>query len=356
MGVDTRIVGVGSSKPAELLRKDRGNGQIVYTEEIRDTSATSIPAFNPTFGISLNQNGAFGGTPVGIHNGIDSVLWTGSQIVGNKVTFDSTDEAFAGTKSVKINNPSVSDVWQFDKGSNQDLSSYSAISFKVFVESNWGVGDNVILYGWDTTTSSVVGVAVNISNYFNETSFGVWQSAVIPLSELGLVDETIDAIRMEQAEKSGPAATFYIDNMQIEESGGGIEYIIRPDAGTIFESKAIVYQWVGVGTGTAAYAYDQIGQIASLSNGLVLRAEAAGVVLFASTFRQLSDFTFSGANVVSVVDDGTNTMVTLNLLNLFGQGQTLDSRSNDFLSVTVNDDLSSLLEFRILVQGNEEII
>jgi len=50
---------------------------------------------NDEQGADLNQNGAFGGTPEGIHDGVDSTLWTASTIVGTKFTFDSTDRAYA---------------------------------------------------------------------------------------------------------------------------------------------------------------------------------------------------------------------------------------------------------------------
>lgn len=356
MSINSRIVGVGSSKPAELLRKGRGTGQIVYTEEIRDTVANGLPLLNPIFGLALNQNGAFGGTPVQVHNGTDTVLWTGSNISGNKVTFDSTEQKFTGTKSVKVDNPNSLNTWQFAKGSSQALTGYTAITFKIYVDSNWGSGDSVTIFGWDTGTSTIVGVAVPIDDYFNESQFGEWQTVAIPLLDLGLENETIDAIRMQQALKSGAAATFFIDVLQIEQTGGGIEFKGTPNAGTTFEVKSIVYQWVGTGTGGAAFSYNKIGHIAKLTNGIVVRAQIEDEAVFTSTFTQLSDFTFSGANIMSVVDDGTNTMVTLNLLNQFGQGQVLKSGSNDFISATINDDLSGLDEFRILLQGNEENI
>ncbi|HUU35357.1 MAG TPA: hypothetical protein VMW48_14935, partial [Vicinamibacterales bacterium] len=37
---------------------------------------------NDTYGADMNVNVAFGASPVGVHNGIDSVLWTGSAISG----------------------------------------------------------------------------------------------------------------------------------------------------------------------------------------------------------------------------------------------------------------------------------
>ena len=88
-------IGDGVFKIAGFNPKTEGrsgeSGLLVYTVPREQPIPKILPFINDTYGAAMNQNAAFGGTPVNIHNGIDSVLWTGSEPIGTKVTFDSTD-------------------------------------------------------------------------------------------------------------------------------------------------------------------------------------------------------------------------------------------------------------------------
>lgn len=71
-------------------------GAVVYQERLLQFNPEVHPFLNDDFGINMNQNISFGGTPVGIHNGIDSTLWTGSNIAGASVTFNQDDDRAHG--------------------------------------------------------------------------------------------------------------------------------------------------------------------------------------------------------------------------------------------------------------------
>ena len=165
--------------------RDGESSMIVYTIPREQPIPKILPFLNDTFGSAMNQAVGFEGTPVNIHNGTDSELWIGSEISGTSVDFDSTNRSFSGTMSVRANSPDVGDVWQFAKGSDQDLSGKSALTGEININRRWNAGDSVAVYGWDTGTGLIVGNQVFIENYIDETSFDVWMNMVIPLSDMG---------------------------------------------------------------------------------------------------------------------------------------------------------------------------
>ena len=55
-------------------------GLVVYTKDILPRQFTPGPLLNSDFGISLNQNAAFSGTPDRVNDGNDTTLWTLSNV------------------------------------------------------------------------------------------------------------------------------------------------------------------------------------------------------------------------------------------------------------------------------------
>jgi len=122
-----------------------------------------------TYGVEMNVNGAAGGTAIKVHDGTDTSLWTATDIVGGgKTTFNSTDRnhTTGGTKSIKVDNSPVGDIFQLDKGSDQDLTGHISVTMWINVDKDWKAGDAVDFYGWDTTGGTQVGTKVDLSDYF----------------------------------------------------------------------------------------------------------------------------------------------------------------------------------------------
>ena len=101
-------------------------------------------------------------------------------------------------------------------------------------------------------------------------------------------------------------------------------------------------------------AYNQLLGISALSNGITLQQIQNGKVNFSITLRQLSDFFDTGLDIINLVSDGTNTMLTLGIL--LSDAIILEGPLEDnFLSLTVNDDLSGLLLFTAATRGAVEV-
>ena len=91
MSLPVKIVGTnGTARTVEAkmhVKEDVPVGVLAYTEPYREFDTRIAPFINPELGASMNVNAAFGGTPILVHDGEDTVAWTGSNIVGGKVNF-----------------------------------------------------------------------------------------------------------------------------------------------------------------------------------------------------------------------------------------------------------------------------
>ncbi len=340
-----------------MIKRNGEQGPVVFTEALRQFDSVLQPAFNPMFGIEMARDFSFGGTPVGIHDGIDSTLWTASAIVGAKYTFDSTDQANSGTKSIKTDKANVGHVMELDRGSDLDLSAYVAITLFVYVDNGWSPGssDSVEIYGWDTGTSMQIGDAVMLEDFFNETVFGTWHKVTIPLTNMSLESATIDALRVEIVSKSGSGPLFYIDDMQVEQTGDSATFKVEAPAGKLFLVENISFSFVDaldtalLNNSMYNLSYDKILGEAALATGIVFQRSRKGVILFSASIKTIGDSIKFGATLKNVISDGTNTCITLE--TVFGEPLMIDPRSKDSISIILSDDLSGLISFTSIAKG-----
>lgn len=345
--------GKGTGRQAHLHKENGFTGVIAFTDPLRTFESILRPFTNDSFGIQLNQNGEFSGTPEGVHNGIDTVYWTASNISGTKVTFDSLNRPRSGVKSIYADRMNTSDVFQIDKGSDIDLSNYTAIRLYLNVDSDWGAGDSVSMYGWDTAGGTQVGDSILLEDYFNFFDFDVWNSLTIPLTDMNLEAETIDAFRIEVVSSSGTKPRWYIDDFQIEETGTPIDFTAEPRQGYRFTATGIRVSIVDTITLTNL-SWDKFFSLTKLSNGIQYQRQTLGDIRVSFNVRCLEDLLWVGFDVSNQETDGADSIMTFDFS--FTQPFTLDSRAGDFVALTINDDLSSLLSFRAILFGREELL
>ena len=348
MANDVRIIDhSGSKKGVHVYEsfKDDKAGAVVYTRTLDDYIPVFVGITNDTYGSAMNQNAAFGGTPVGIHNGGDTTWWTGSNISGVNVDFASTVRFRTGAAAVEVNNPALTDTWQFAKGSPQALSGYTALSMFINIDKDWSAGDSVSIYGWD---GGVVGTPVLLENYMDANSFDNWQSVIIPLEDLGLTTSTIDSFRMQQVGRAGKAGLFYIDDFQIEETGGGIPYTVQASAGKNFLIEAVRLTMVNDITGTATRQYDNFFGV-SLPNGINIERTSDGVQVIGRSLSTIYDFYALGYDKVLLEEGATQSILAIQIE--FQEPVLLRSSENDLLTLRINDDLSGMLEMSATAIG-----
>lgn len=357
MGISAFITDPKTKTRAEVdTTKGERNAAVVATRPLKIHAPHFGYFLNSDYGSDMNQDAAFGGTPEDVHNGTDNVYWTGSAITGTKFTFDSTDQAKTGTKSVKTDNAAVGNTAQFDKGSDLTVSGYTAISLYIYVDKDWASGDNIELYGWDTGTG-LVGNAVGLQDYFNWEVFDTWQAMAIPLADMGLTAGTIDALRFQIVAKNGKSPKFYLDDIQVEETGTPISYTMEPAKGTWLHLQnlrtiAVAAYDTDESDGTLpGLAWDDLLGV-TLTNGLVYQRWSLGEVSYSTTIYGLADYAQFALASWDAVHDGTDTMIVID--GLFAPNTVLKAEELDKMVFIVQDDLSNFLRLRVSVRGYVE--
>ena len=357
MAIKSQITGKNNNISADVIVNDECDCKAlaVATTPYRKFE-NSIRFFtNSLYGSDMNQDASASGTPDKIHDGTDSVLWTATTISGVKFTFDSTDQnhTAAGSKSIKSDGASVGNVFQIAKGSNVTMSNYNVFTMWIYVDSNWGTGDSVSFYAWDTATNSQIGDSILIENYFDITSVGVWQKLSIDIDDLGAASSStiVDAVRFQIISKQSVAPLFYIDDIQLEESSGLIAYTLAPNKGEWLHVEEFTISFADAYAGILADAtmpflsYDKIlGE--TLTSGINYQREQDGVIRFSQKILNIIDFLqLAGTEISATGSDGVNTWLVLRVKHI--EPLVLKYKNNDKLIFTISDNLSGLLHFRI---------
>lgn len=307
----------------------------------------------------MNVEIVFTGTPAKIHNGLDSVLWTASGIVGSpRWDFNSAVQAYVGTHSIDATGTVGGDVSQFDRGANIDLSNYSTLTGWVYITA-YSTGAGVEVYGWNTGTGMQVGNSVDMVNYTDLQLLNTWQKFAVPLTDFDLASSTIDALRMKVV-KGVQNPDFYLDELQIEEVGTPTDFLVKPRAGTWLYITAFnilcvdAYDTTLVDNSMPKIPYEGFLGVPSLAAGLQVRRVQNGKILFSAVFRDLIDFLgLADMKVLGYGSDGTDSWLKL--------GQTLaypvvlKAENDDKFIYTVRDNMSGLKKFWISVSCYEEI-
>lgn len=366
MGLKTYITDVANNLKTSVdnAAGKEENSLVVATRPLKEFN--NRPFFFATSEGSkdMNINVSFGGTPAKVHDGIDSVLWTGSSIQGTSFTFDSAlqNHTGAGAKSIQIDNAAVDDVLQLAKGSDLDCNSYSAITLWIYVDKDWVPGDSIEFYGWDTGTSSQIGDEIKLEEHFDYSILDTWQKVAIGLDDMGdLATSTVlDALRLRIVSKAGvKSPKFYIDDIQFEETGEPVDFIVEPKKGTWLYLTAFDITVVDAYDATLAsnsmpkISHSGFLGVSALTIGLQAKRTQLDTVMFSATFKNFIDFMgLPKTKVVGYGSDGTDTWVKTS--QEMAVPLILKSEYGDKFTYSVRDDLSGLKKLWISVACYEE--
>ncbi len=297
-----------------------------------------------------------------IHNGTDNIYWTASETGSGKFTFDSTDQAQTGTKSIKYDNGNNNDVLQLTRISDITLTDYISLTLWIYVDKDWKAGDSIEIRGWDTGTGTIVGGSVKLEDYFTWNIHDTWHKISIPLTDIGLTGETLNSIRIEIIANEGKQPKFYMDNIQFEGLSGDTElgeFVVEPDLGTWFHVDQLTISIADNIAGTVAngtmpgLSYNKMLGETALSNGLLYQRIHDGITIDPIIIKQLSDWLqFPKVNLASAISDGTNTFISINASYL--ETVVLKAENKDKLRILISDNLSGLLLLRVSAGGRIE--
>ena len=347
--IKSKITDPLTGNSSEVVKKNGDPaGLVTYSRPLNTLDSSVRFATNDNFGFNLNQNASFSGTPLGVHNGTDNVYWTGSAISGSWI-FDSTVQAKDGTKSINATNTTNNNEALLST-SNTDLSNYTAVTGWIYI-TDWSDRGTLKEVEMEFRNSgTVTGTFINLSTYINEFDLDVWQKFTIPLTDFGAATSTVNELVIRTRDiGGGPPPDYFLDVIQLEETGTPIIYEIKPEAqyGFIDTLGWVIANSVPstVTNGTLlGLAYDNLLGV-TLTNGVTVQSIRNGEEKFSANIKNLGDVLQSpGQEIVSHMSDGTNTFIKMEIQ--FKEMLPFNKATDDSFRIIIADDLSGLLTLR----------
>lgn len=362
MSLKTNIVGAGNNQYAHVedgFREGRHKPRGLVTYGLNYEFEVNAPryAVNDTYGNRMNVNGTSSGATDGIHDGIDSVLWTASALSGTWV-FNSTTQAFAGTNSIDATGTVDTDQALFTRASSIDPATYNTVEGAIYIDSWSSSGTKDVTLQF-RLAGAPVGNLINLSGYINTTSTGSWQVFSIPTAAFGFSGSVDELVVTTVDIGAGPPPNYYLDALKFQATSAGTgpqTFTIEPDYDELLRCYGISWTIVdnyapatAVG-GALGLSYDKFGGLSALTNGVLTRRIQGQEVLFTNITKGNSDIiTAAGGELVEFWHDGTNTYTKFYVR--FGAPVDLNGRERDKFEFIVRDNLSSLITFNVRVDG-----
>jgi hypothetical protein len=279
-------------------------------------------------------------------------IWTGNIVAG---TWD-----FAATGKITITSANDNDEATFDTDSSRmwDMANFSTITGKVDLDTYDSTQNNMLLsFGLNGV---LAGNSVNLDDHIDVGIFDE-QSFSIPKANFGLSNQEVNDMSLLITRSGGVKPTIKFDDFHIQGTGGVVPAVFysRTPLGSIFHVQEIRAQIADALTGAVTdgtmpgLGYSKILALSALTNGIVVNRVQDGVVKDSFVLRQLGDFLTAGGEIETAISDGTNTMITVNIK--FPEPIVMNGNPNSYISITINDDLSGLLQFTASARGAIEI-
>lgn len=330
-------------------------GLLTLTKSFQEFNSEVHLFLNDSFGTAMNQNISFGGTPEVIHSG-SLTEWVGTAVAG---VWNFTD-----SEKITITSANNNDLASFAEENTLtiDMSGFKALTGKVDLDIYNSINNSIDIQF--NLSGTLVGNNIDLNNYINTGDFSE-QNFVIPKADLGLTTQSLDGMALTITRTGGTKPTIKFDDIQFEETGDPAVFKVTTPIGTRFHITEINLTLIDNITGITTVAgaaenatvpnlsYDKLLSISALSNGIIFSRVQKGKVLFSSTIKQLGDFLAEGSHITNHISDGTNTFINISIM--FSEPIILEGRSDEFLSFTINDDLSSLLQFTATTRGALEV-
>lgn len=348
----------GKIRDAHIHRRDGHNFGLVQSERFLQFNPEFHPFLNPTNGTAMNQAVTFGGTQEIIHNGGTSTEWTGSAIVG---TWN-----FADGGRVSITSANDQDVATFaeETPTTIDISGFVVLTGDINLTTFDNVNNTIEIF-FDLAGVQI-GDTLNLADFIDTNLIGSAQNFAVATSAFNFPSVTIDGFTIRITRQGGTKPTMSFDDLTLQATGSPLVYKATTPLGTRFHITELRLFLADNETGIVTVAgatenhsmvnlgYNKLLSVAALSNGIVFSRVENTETLFSVTIRQLGDFLATGSQLTNVISDGTNTAFSLVVtfpepIILLGGGD------KNFLSFTINDDLSSLLVFTAAARGAIEI-
>jgi hypothetical protein len=339
-----------SERRVDVHRNGGHNGLVTFTRPDELFNPSPLFFINDTHGIDMAQNVSFGGTPEIIHNGGTSTEWTGSAVAG---TWNFAD---AGKISITSANDLDEATFAEESPTTIDTSGYTALTGEVNL-TTYNQANNGMTIRFDNAGTQV-GVDVDLESYVDASLIGSAQTFAIPLSAFFFASDDVDGFSIIMTRLGGAKPTVVFDDIQLEETGDPLEFKITKDTSYDYYADQIKFLIADnvtsvVTNGTVpGLSYNTILGVSALANGITFKRVIDGQVDFSTPLRQLSDFLRFG-NVTNPISDGTNTYINIEV-NFQSPVIISGNPDDNYISLTIADDLSGLLLFNAIIRGSDK--
>jgi len=361
MSVDSYILdGDGSGNKAHVhpfstIHREH-KGMLVLTHRFIETEPSTKFFLNETLGIAMNQDVSFGGTPEIIHNGETSTEWDAA----GSASFD-----FASGGKIVMTSANNADnaIFSEEGATTVDWSGFTALTVEVDL-TTYNELNHDILFQFDLAGVNV-GDALSINTYMDTGDFAV-QNIAIPKADFNFGATVVDGLTMTVVRSGGSKPTITFDDIQMRQTGTPLIFRVNLARNERFHigelvfsyADALVSEKTGLADATETFtnqflSYNAILGVSALTTGFVITRSKAGKTLFSATIRTLGGHISAGATIGELITDNANTFLTLRVV--FPDPLILTGNPDDILTVTINDDMSGLLQFTASARGSLEV-
>jgi hypothetical protein len=354
---------------------------IDYTGLSGDTitiEGTNITNTTLTEGVDFNATTSNEVTASNIQVVVDAIAGVNATVSGSAVTVvadNATTEADITTMSTTAGADMTATAQSIDgsatsngnealleDGTSVDMSNFSAFTFAVLLDKWSDIQNNEIelrarLNGVD------VGIPLNISAEIDTAKLGVWQEVAIAKAVMGINSQIIDEFVIKTIANTGEpnAPDYYIDKFQIEQTGAPVVFTLEPPPGfqLHFQREEVIFEATSTKT---VLAPNEFITLPRLPIGIVSIITKDNVQAVATALRDNYDLiAVGGGTFQQIYADGSS--VWGKIVYEVGVGSEngaliLRSSRGDKVDIRINDDMSGLDRFRILIYGqiHEELL
>ena len=330
-------------------------------ETSNDVTATNIATFMDTIiGISATSSA-----------NVVTLFTDDEYDIDNLTENSSSADLTATARCIQATGTVNNDVLEIKTtGANLDLSDYTALTGWIYLTA-WDTRGTkgVEIELWLNNLMAENTVKADLGNFIDTGLFNVWQKFTIPFSEFSGSGSIIDSFRFRTIDiGAGQPPDYYMDYLQIQETGTIRNYNIEPKLGTWLYVEEFTYSFAAAYDGGSkvedadAYwksnnlsyiPYNGFLSLNKLSDGITFKQIRNNVILQSSVIRQMMDILqLPGTSINSSGSDGTNTWLTIS--HKLIEPLLLKSEDDDKLTFSISDDLSNLLHFRVVAGCREE--
>lgn len=328
-------------------------GAVTYTRPLltRRYKADILAEGNGNVSMNIDPGVALGGTLV--YNGGDTAsTFTPSALQGASWDFAATINPRSGTLHVEAANTNNNDLAAFTDSTNTyNFGDY--ILFEAFISLNsWPTTGTKEVFVQFFNNGGTVSNEVGISGYINTTNLSTYQLLQVPINAFTLTGAQFDEIRLRIVDTGpGSAPTFDIDDITMVQPGGTgtAQFTYAPGPDEIFELRKLEIIAVA---GSDKIKYNKFFSLNELTNGLLVTWTVQNQVVESLVVRRDYDWALSaGAKLEIVRTVGDVDGIYRVGIELDPDLVVLSGATNDKITITVRDDLSSLLEMNATVNG-----